>query len=90
MHRSISDAAWNSLIHKTTYKAEEAGKRVVLVDPRYTSKTCNACGFVNRDLKLSDRTFKCPQCDHEMDRDLNAAKNILRLGFQSLEEIPKL
>ncbi|QTA88308.1 Transposase, IS605 family [Desulfonema magnum] len=41
-----------------------------------SSKTCNACGHVRDDLKLSDRVFVCPSCGHKADRDINAAKNI--------------
>jgi putative transposase len=53
--------------------------RFVKVNPFNTSKTCNKCGFVHKDLKLSDRFIKC-QCGHEYDRDENAAENIFCLG----------
>jgi len=46
-----------------------------------SSKTCNVCGHKHKELTLSDRLFICPECGHEEDRDLNAAKNILRQGF---------
>ena len=44
-----------------------------------SSKTCSNCGWKNDDLKLSDRIFKCQICNHEMDRDLNAALNLKKL-----------
>ena len=79
--KSIADASWNTLVQYTTYKAESAGKEVVLVDPRNTSKACSGCGWVKEDLKRSDRIFHCDACGLEIDRDLNAAMNIYRLGM---------
>jgi putative transposase len=81
--KSISDAAWNQLIQYTAYKAENAGRVVVLVDPRNTSKQCSGCGTLV-EKSLTDRVHACPVCDLVMDRDENAANNILRLGLESL------
>ena len=81
--KSISDAAWNQLITYTTYKAENAGRVVVLVDPRNTSKMCSCCGAMV-EKSLSVRVHACPVCGLVMDRDENAANNILRLGLESL------
>ena len=62
-------------------KAIVNDKKVVLIDKFYpSSKTCSCCGYKNQDLKLSDRNWQCPQCGEQHDRDLNAAKNILREG----------
>ena len=86
--KSISDAGWNQLIQFTTYKAEEAGRLVVLVNPHNTSKMCSRCGvLVEKDLSV--RVHKCPTCGLEMDRDENAAINILGLGLQSLRLAPR-
>jgi len=83
LSKSIMDAAWRKLIHHTTYKAEEAGRVVVLVDPKNTSQICSKCGkIVQKDLYI--RIHDCPSCGLRIDRDLNAAINILRLGLQSL------
>jgi putative transposase len=61
-----------------TYKDESAGRSVVLINPAYTSQKRSGCGsLVPKDL--SQRTHNCPVCGLIMDRDLNAAKNILRL-----------
>ena len=81
--KSISDAAWNQLIQYTTYKAENAGRVVVLVDPCNTSKQCSGCGTMV-EKSLADRVHTCPVCGLVMDRDENAANNILRLGLESL------
>jgi len=81
--KSISDAAWRMLVTIISYKAESAGSIVVLVDPRNTSQLCSRCGL-KVTKSLSDRVHECPQCGLIMDRDENAAINILRLGLQSL------
>lgn len=81
--KSISDAAWRQLITYTTYKAENAGRVVVLVEPRKTSKQCSSCG-VMVEKSLAVRVHHCPECGLMMDRDQNAAINILRLGLESL------
>jgi putative transposase len=81
--KSISDAAWNKLITYTAYKAENAGRVMVLVDPRNTSKQCSYCGTMV-EKSLSVRVHACPVCSLVMDRDENAAINILRLGLESL------
>ena len=62
-------------------KARSNYKQVVLVDSFYpSSKTCSNCGYKKRDLKLSDRFWTCPKCGMNLDRDLNAAVNILHEG----------
>lgn len=82
IRKSIGDVAWNQFIQFTVYKAEEAGRTVVFVDPRNTSKICSRCGqLVGK--RLSDRVHIC-SCGLIMDRDQNASLNILRLGMESL------
>jgi putative transposase len=81
--KGILDAAWSKLVQYTTYKAEDAGRVVVLVNPAYTSQMCSRCGeIVAKDLSV--RVHDCSHCGYVADRDLNAAINILRLGLQSL------
>jgi len=81
--KSILDASWNKLVQYTSYKAVEAGRKVVLVNPMNTSQMCSCCGqIVKKDLSI--RVHGCPYCGLSIDRDLNAAKNILRLGLQSV------
>jgi putative transposase len=81
--KHIADVAWNKLISITTYKAEWAGKKVELVNPRNTSQMCSSCGKIVK-KELSERTHSCPFCGLILDRDHNAAINILRLGLQSV------
>ena len=82
--KGIMDAAWNKLVQYTSYKAEDAGRSVVLVDPKNTSQMCSRCGqIVAKDISM--RMHKCPFCGYKSDRDLNAAINIMRLGLQSLK-----
>ena len=80
--KSIQDAAWNQLVQFTAYKAEYAGRRSVQVDPRLTSQTCSACGLVSKKT-LSERVHDC-SCGLRLDRDHNAAINILGLGLQTV------
>jgi putative transposase len=75
--KSIVDASWNQLVTFTAYKAEEAGRGVVLVDPKNTSQLCSNCGEMVP-KKLSERTHHCEHCGYVQDRDINAAKNILK------------
>jgi putative transposase len=86
--KAISDCAWAQLVRYTLYKAESAGRVCVLVDPRYTTKMCSRCGCII-EISLSERTFNCPHCGLALDRDVNAAINILRLGLQSLGKSPR-
>ena len=80
--------AWSKLVTYTSYKAENAGRKVILVDPKNTSKMCSNCGMlVEKDL--SERTHNCPFCGLSIDRDLNASINILRLGLQSVRKIDR-
>ncbi|MBC7933140.1 MAG: IS200/IS605 family element transposase accessory protein TnpB [Rubrivivax sp.] len=80
LSKSIQDAAWNQLVNFTRYKAEHAGAMCRQVDPRGTSQGCSACGaVVVKDL--SQRIHDC-SCGLVLDRDHNAAINILALGLQ--------
>ena len=69
-------------------KALANDKQVVLIDRYYpSSKTCNNCKYIYKDLKLSNRFWQCPKCGEIHDRDLNAAKNILVEGQRNLNQI---
>ena len=80
--KSILDAGWGYLVQRLTYKAASAGRVVVLVDPRDTSKTCSGCERLFEGLTLKDRWVDCPRCGLSLDRDHNAAINILNRGGQ--------
>jgi putative transposase len=83
--KSIHDAAWTQFAALLRYKAEWAGRAWVAVDPAHTSQDCSRCGWRNPDLTLADRVFHClnparPDCRLVLDRDRNAALNILARG----------
>ena len=83
MRKSIADAAWSQLVEHTCAKAAEAGRTVVLVDPKNTTQLCSRCGhLVPKGLDV--RVHACPQCGLVLDRDQNAAINILARGLQQL------
>ncbi len=83
LNKSIHDASWSQFIRCLTLKAENAGKWVIPVDPRNTSKRCSTCGtLVPKTLR--DRIHSCPQCGLSMDRDVNAALNILASGREAV------
>ncbi len=81
--KSISDVAWSQFGSLLTYKAAWAGRQFVAVYPAYTSQTCSSCGH-RQPLPLDVRVYHCPCCDVTLDRDHNAALNILALGLQRL------
>jgi putative transposase len=83
VNQGIADVAWGRFVQFTLYKAEGAGRACVLVNPRGTTQTCSGCGeVVPKDLSV--RTHDCPHCFLKLDRDLNAALNILARGLASL------
>jgi putative transposase len=85
--RSISDVGWSTFVSFVTYKADWADKKVVTIDRFFaSSKMCSGCEKKNTLLSLSDRTWVCPNCGKEHDRDLNAAKNIKNEGIRLLAE----
>lgn len=90
LNRSLSDVSLSSFISMVDYKAKFDGKHTVKIDKFYpSSKTCNCCGTINEDLKLSDRTWTCNSCGTELDRDYNAALNIKEEGKRKFFEVKK-
>jgi putative transposase len=83
--RNIGDVSWRKLINMLVYKAELYGKYVFKVNPYNTSKTCSNCLKIKEDLTLKIRTWQCEHCLAKHDRDINAAKNVLRIG----QELPE-
>jgi putative transposase len=83
VNRSIADVAWGRFVQYTAYKAESAGRSVVRVNSRGTTQECSGCGIVVP-KSLADRVHYCPHCGLKLDRDLNAALNILARGLASL------
>ena len=80
---SISEMNFGEFRRMLEYKAKWYGRVVVIIDRFYpSSKKCNHCGYINRELKLSDRQWVCPQCGEVIDRDYNAALNIMEEGIR--------
>lgn len=90
-HRNIAEASMGMIAQKITSMAETYGRKTVKVDAHYTSMTCHCCGNVlTKKLATSIREWTCPKCGAHHDRDVNAAKNILKRGLTQLEENTKL
>jgi putative transposase len=80
--KHISDASWGEFSRQLEYKTKWYGSTLVKASRFYpSSKTCASCGAVKAKLSLAMRTFACESCGHEVDRDLNAATNLARLGL---------
>ena len=89
--KSIQELGLYELRRQLEYKSKWNNRELILVSRWFpSSKTCSSCGEVKKDLKLSERTFKC-QCGFELDRDLNAAINIEKEGQKILirQRLPK-
>lgn len=85
LSKSISDASWGTFIQFLMYKADWNNKQIVKIDRWFpSSKTCSICETIKQDLKLSDREWTCEN-GHFHDRDINAAKNILKEGLKILK-----
>jgi len=86
--KSIQELSLYKFKSMLKYKADWFGRILIEIDRFYpSSKKCHECGEVNNNLKLSDRTWACPSCNAILDRDINAAKNILKEGLRILNEI---
>lgn len=82
LSKHIADASWGKFVTLLQYKCDWYGKKLVKVNRFYpSSKTCNVCGWINQDLNLSVREWTCKN-GHHLDRDENAAKNILKEGLK--------
>lgn len=86
--RKVSDLAFGTFLNILKYVAQKKGKVVICIDRFYpSSKTCYHCNSVNSQLSLNDRLWRCPECQEVVDRDKNAAMNILREGATSLKGV---
>lgn len=80
--RKINDLSYSTFTQMLLYKSVWQGKNLIKIgrfDP--SSQICSRCGYQNHDLKITDRTWKCPKCNSELDRDVNAAINIRDFGL---------
>lgn len=79
LSQAVSDVSFGEISRQLSYKTQWAGKELVKVDQWFaSSKICSCCGNKKEILKLSERLYKCEGCGLEIDRDLNAAKNLAK------------
>jgi len=79
--KSISDSGWHKFVNMLRYKGQWYGCNIHEIDRFFpSSKRCHRCGYIHESLRLSDRSWVCPECNEEHDRDVNAAMNILTFG----------
>ena len=81
--KSISDASWSMFRDWVEYFGKVFGKVTIAVPPQYTSQNCSTCGTIVK-KSLSERTHQCGHCGTVLDRDHNAALNILAIGLNRL------
>ncbi|MFJ3975577.1 RNA-guided endonuclease InsQ/TnpB family protein [Streptomyces sp. NPDC090021] len=88
LNRSISDAGWGVFLTILTAKAESAGRDVIAVDPRNTSRTCPECGHVAAENRPTQEKFHCISCGHQAHADIVGASNVLRAGLARRQAQP--
>jgi putative transposase len=81
LNRSIRETGWGLFLRVLAAKAESAGRRVVTVDPRNTSRACSRCGHTAAGNRRTQADFRCLACGYRTHADVNAAVNILRAGL---------
>ncbi|MFG1270531.1 transposase [Xanthobacter sp. DSM 14520] len=81
LNRAIVDQGWSRFRELLAYKLPARGGRLVLVDPRNTSRRCSACGYVAVENRPTQARFTCKACSHADNADVNAARNILAAGL---------
>lgn len=90
MAKSISDAGWSEFVRQIKYKSDWSGVRFSQVGRFFpSSKRCFHCGWINNSLTLEDRIWTCQECGTVLDRDTNAAQNILQFGKIEFEKLNK-
>ena len=88
--KSVTDASFSKFVSMLEYKAEWYGREIIKIERFYPStQLCSDCGYKNESIKglsgLKFREWTCPECGEVHDRDLNAARNILKEGLKSIE-----
>ena len=87
--KSIADMGFYEFRRQMEYKSELYGSQLIIVDRFYpSSKTCSNCGTIKDSLLLSERVFYCEHCHLKIDRDLNAAKNLEKIGRATTKLTP--
>ncbi|RST01068.1 transposase [Streptomyces sp. WAC07149] len=88
LNRSIADAGWGVFLTILNAKAESAGREVMAVDPRNTSRRCPECGHTAKENRPTQETFRCVSCGHQAHADAVGALNVLRAGLVRREAQP--
>ncbi|MDT6979636.1 RNA-guided endonuclease TnpB family protein [Levilactobacillus zymae] len=83
--KSIANASWYQFRTMLDYKCKWYGKKLIVVNPNYTSQQCSSCGFQSGQKPLEIREWICPHCGTHHDRDINAAVNILHRGLKTVQ-----
>jgi len=81
LNRIITQQSWGLFFELLEYKLKEKGGQLIKVDPKYTSQTCNECGYISKENRKSQEKFVCTACGHTANADINASKNILDRGI---------
>ena len=76
LNRSLHDAGWGVFLGILADKADSAGRELIPVDPRDTSRTCPRCGHVSGDNRVTQAEFVCVACGHAANADVVGALNI--------------
>lgn len=84
LNHSILNNRWADIQNKLDYKSRLAGTQLILVNPAYTSQTCNRCGHVAKENRESQAVFQCIHCGFKDNADTNAAKNILNRALKTI------
>ena len=82
--KAIANASWYLFRTMLEYKCNWYGKRLIAVNPKYTSQVCSNCGYPSGKKPLEIREWTCPQCGTHHNRDINAAVNILNRGLKAI------
>ena len=83
--KTIQELSLYEFRRQLEYKCKFYGRDLIIIDRFYpSSKTCHHCGYIKKDLKLNDREWVCNKCGHIIDRDYNAALNILDEGLRQI------
>ena len=85
-NKKLGDWSYYQLENFLAYKAEDFGKIVTKVDPKYTSQRCSKCGHIEQSNRNGNK-FKCKSCGFELHADLNASRNIVQLGISGLNRL---
>jgi len=80
LNKSILDQGWFEFRRQLEYKLFWRGGMLVVVNPRHTSQQCSCCGHTAKENRVSQNVFRCLACGHEVNADVNAARNILTVG----------